>query len=160
MDSVFKAFRSQFSGKSSPVPFFWGSADLAVTRFSGRRAPERPGAAAMTREAYSHECSSAGFWPGSGSTLAPAYYAYTNPAPAGWEKSAIRPERAYYDPTFGEFLLLYEDVRQSGTPRDTLLDFLQSTYEAGANLGHWDRQALERAGSRPAGRLRSYPHRS
>jgi hypothetical protein len=143
-DSVFKEFRGRFLGKCSPVQFFWGSFDLAVTRFSGRRAPPRPGADHIQREAYSHECSSAGFWPGSGSLLAPAYYAYTVPAPDGLPQASIRPERAYYDPQLGEFLLLYDDVRHAADPRATLLDFLQSTYAAGADLGRWDRPALER----------------
>jgi hypothetical protein len=143
-DRVFKEFRGRFLGKCSPVHFFWGSFDLAVTRFSGRRAPPRPGADHIQREAYSHECSSAGFWPGSGSLLAPAYYAYIVPAPAGLSQAAIHPDRAYYDPQMGEFLLLYDDVRHAADPRATLLDFLQSTYAAGADLGGWDRRALER----------------
>ena len=143
-DRVFKEFRGRFLGKCSPVHFFWGSFDLAVTRFSGRRAPPRPGADHIQREAYSHECSSAGFWPGSGSLLAPAYYAYIVPAPAGLSQAAIHPDRAYYDPQMGEFLLLYDDVRHAADPRATLLDFLQSTYAAGADLGGWDRRAVER----------------
>ncbi|HEX6606450.1 MAG TPA: DUF5996 family protein [Chloroflexia bacterium] len=143
-DSVFKEFRGRFLGKCSPVHFFWGSFDLAVTRFSGRRAPDRPGADHIQREAYSHECSSAGFWPGSGSMLAPAYYAYTVPAPDGLPQARIRPDSAYYDTALGEFLLRYDDVRRAADPRAMLLDFLQSTYEAGADLGRWDRAALER----------------
>jgi hypothetical protein len=143
-DTVFKEFRGRFIGKCSPVHFFWGSFDLAVTRFSGRRAPERPGADFMTREAYSHECISAGFWPGGGSVLAPAYYSYTAPEPPGLGEAPVRPDSAYHDSEGGEFFLMYDDVRNSGAPRETLLDFLQSTYDAGANLAGWDRAALER----------------
>jgi hypothetical protein len=126
------------------VHFFWGSFDLTVSRFSGRRAPERPGADAMTREAYSHEVSSVGFWPGSGNILGPAFYSYIAPAPAGFKESQVRPGSAFFDSQFGEFILMYEDVRNSSSPRAALLDFCQSTYEAGANLGNWDRKALER----------------
>jgi hypothetical protein len=144
-DSVFKEFRGGFTGKCSPVHFFWGSFDLAVTRFSGRPAPARPGADRITREAYSHECSSAGFWPGSGSLLAPAYYAYTVPEPSNLSKAQIRPENAYYDTQMGEFILLYDDVRNAPDPRAMLLDFLQSTYVAGADLAGWDRLSLERS---------------
>jgi hypothetical protein len=121
-----------------------GNPDLAVTRFSGKRAPERPGADHVQREAYSHECISAGFWPGSGSLLAPAYYAYTAPVPAGLGNAPVRPAAAHYDHQLGEFILLYDDVRNAADPRATLLDFLQSTYEAGANLSGWDRSSLER----------------
>jgi hypothetical protein len=143
-DRVFKEFRGRFIGKCSPVHFFWGSFDLAVTRFSGRPAPPRPGADHIQREAYSHECSSAGFWPGGGSMLAPAYYAYTVPEPAGLRTAAVRPDGAAYDPQLGEFILLYDAVRTAPDPRAALLDFLQSTYAAGADLGGWDRPALER----------------
>lgn len=143
-DRVFKEFRGRFLGKCSPVHFWWGSFDLAVTRFSGRRAPERPGADRIQSEAYSHECSSAGFWPGSGGLLKPAFYAYTVPAPTGYKDVPIRPESAYYDPNMDEFFLLYDDVRTADRPAEMLLDFLQSTYEAGANLGKWDRSGLER----------------
>jgi len=143
-DHVFKEFRGRFIGKCSPVHFFWGSFDLAVTRFSGRRAPVRPGADRITREAYSHECSSAGFWPGSGSVLAPAYYAYTVPEPAGLSKARVRPDGAYYDPHMQEFFLLYDDVRNTADPGATLLDFLQSTYAAGADPAGWERPSLER----------------
>ncbi len=143
VDTVFKQFRSRFLGKCSPVHFFWGSFDLAVTRFSGRRAPERPGADAITREAYSHEVISAGFWPGGGNVSGAAFYAYAAPEPAGFAERRVRPPAAFYDSGLHEFLLLYDDVRQAGSPEATLLDFLQSTYEAGAELGHWDRQALE-----------------
>jgi hypothetical protein len=144
-DTIFKEFRGRFLGKNSPVHFWWGSFDLAVTRFSGRRAPVRAGADHIQREAYSHECSSAGFWPGSGSVLEPAYYAYTVPAPSGFDKAAIRPGSAYYDSDLSEYLLPYEAVRTADHPAGILLDFLQTTYEAGANLGNWDRANLERS---------------
>jgi len=143
-DAVLKEFRAAFIGKSSPVHFFWGSFDLAVTRFSGRRAPERPGADRITREAYSHEVSSAGLWPGGGAISGPAFYSYAAPEPAAFRDQAVKPVHAYYDPTLKEFLLLYEDVRQAASPRDALLEFLQTTYEAAADLANWDRQALER----------------
>jgi hypothetical protein len=143
-DGVFKEFRGRFLGKCSPVHFWWGSFDLAVTRFSGRRAPDRPGADRMTREAYSHECSSVGFWPGNAAMPTPVYYAYTVPEPPGLRDAAVRPGGATYDPKMGEFFLPYEDVRRAVTPRDVLLDFMQSTYVAGADLGGWDRAALER----------------
>jgi uncharacterized protein DUF5996 len=145
VDSVFKEFRSRFIGKSSPVHFFWGSFDLAVTRFSGRRAPERPGADAMTREAYSHEVISGGFWPGNEGVIDAAFYAYAAPEPTGFAKAAVRPAEAYYSPQLSEFFLPYEEVRRSADPRATLLDFLQSTYEAAASLGNWDRASLERS---------------
>jgi hypothetical protein len=144
-DGVLKEFRSRFIGKCSPVHFFWGSFDLAVTRFSGRRAPERPDADAMTREAYSHEVISAGFWPGGGPVTEPAYYCYAAPAPPGFEREPIRPTAGFYHQGLAEFLLPYEAVRSAASPRDTLLEFLQSTYEAGARLGGWDRAALERS---------------
>jgi hypothetical protein len=143
-DRVFKAFRSQFIGKSSLVHFFWGSFDLAVTRFSGRRAPERPGADRMTREAYSHEVISCGFWPGDATFQVPAFYSYTVPEPPGLSAASLRPGSAWYSPDKGLFLLRYEDVRSADAPEQVLLEFLQSTYEAGANLAHWDREALER----------------
>ncbi|HVZ16045.1 MAG TPA: DUF5996 family protein [Terriglobales bacterium] len=141
---VFEDFRSRFLGKTSPIHFFWGSFDLAVTRFSGRRAPERPGADRVTREAYSHEVSSLGFWPGSGNITDPAFYSYTAPEPAGFRDWPVKPPSARYEPEISEFILMYDDVRRSGSPSATLLDFCQSTYEAGATLGHWDRDALER----------------
>jgi hypothetical protein len=144
VDEVFHQFRSRFLGKCSPVHFFWGSFDLAVSRFSGRRAPERSGADAMTREAYSHEVSSVGFWPGSGDIKDAAFYSYTVPEPQGFKEARVRPDAAFYHKEIGEFLLMYEDVRQSQSPSTALLDFCQSTYEAGANLGNWDRAALER----------------
>ena len=143
-DRIFEEFRSRFIGKCSPVHFFWGSFDLAVTRFSGRRAPEREGADAITREAYSHEVISHGFWPGSGNVSAPAFYSYTAPEPAGLPQAAIRPERAFYNPETSGFILLYDDVRRAASPDEALMEFLQSTYEAGANLAQWDRASLER----------------
>jgi Family of unknown function (DUF5996) len=143
-DGVFKEFRARFIGKCSPVHFFWGSFDLAVTRFSGRRAPERPEADAITREAYSHEVISHGFWPGSGNIQAPAFYSYTAPEPEGLPQASIRPESAFYNPETYGFILLYEDVRRAEEPAEVLMDFLQSTYEAGANLANWDRASLER----------------
>ena len=144
-EKVFQEFRARFIGKASPVHFFWGSFDLAATRFSGRRAPERPGADAVTREAYSHEVSSAGFWPGGGELKGAAYYAYAAPEPEGYAKATVRPAQAYYHPQMKEFLLMYDDVRKSASPRETLLEFLQSTYEAAADLAKWDRKELERA---------------
>ena len=142
--AIFKEFRARFIGKGSPVHFFWGSFDLAVSRFSGRRAPERPGADRITREAYSHEVSSAGFWPGGGAVPDAAFYSYFVPEPAGFSETPVRPEKAFYTPQLHEFVLMYEDVRASEAPKETLLDFFQSTYEAGANLANWDRQSLER----------------
>lgn len=141
-DKVFKQFRAGFVGKCSPVHFFWGSFDLAVTRFSGRRAPERPGADAITREAYSHEVISAGWWPGAGYD-GPAFYAYAAPEPDGFAQARVRPERAFYHPEMKEFLLPYDAVRAASSPEQALLDFMQSTYDAGASLGKWDRNALE-----------------
>jgi hypothetical protein len=144
VDTIFKEFRSRFIGKDSPVHFFWGSFDLAVSRFSGRRAPERPGADVITREAYSHEVSSAGFWPGGGDIAGPAFYSYAVPEPAGFREARVEPPQARYDAKLSEFLLMYDDVRTSGAPETTLLDFLQSTYQAAAELGKWDRDALEK----------------
>ena len=144
VDSVFKEFRSRFIGKSSPVHFFWGSFDLAVTRFSGRRAPEREGADPITKEAYSHEVISVGFWPGSGNIKDAAFYAYAAPEPPGFSTTPVRPQKAFYEPQMKEFILMYEDVRLSNSPTSLLLDFAQSTYEAGATLAQWDRAALER----------------
>ena len=143
-DRVFKQFRARFLGKCSPVHFFWGSFDLAVTRFSGRPAPERPGADRITREAYSHEVSSCGFWPGSGPIQEPAYYAYTIPEPPGLSTAALQPSSAWYSRELSEFLLRYDDVRTADNPDAVLLEFLQSAYEAGANLAGWDRATLER----------------
>ena len=144
-DKVLKEFRSRFTGKVSPVHFFWGSFDMAVTRFSGRRAPEREGADLITREAYSHEVISHGFWPGSGNIQAPAYYAYSAPEPQGFAQAAVRPESAFYNPETAGFILLYEDVRQAADPERALMEFLETTYDAGAKLANWDRTALERA---------------
>jgi uncharacterized protein DUF5996 len=149
-DTVFKEFRSQFLGKVSPVHFFWGSFDLAVTRFSGRRAPAREGADLITREAYSHEVISAGFWPGSGEIKGAAFYAYAAPEPAGYAQAKVQPASAFYHPQMHEFLLMYDDVRNASSPKEALLSFLQSTYEAGANLGNWDRSELERMKSTAA----------
>jgi hypothetical protein len=142
-DRVFKVFRARFIGKCSPVHFFWGSFDLAVTRFSGRRAPERPQADRITREAYSHEVISCGFWPGLAGQEA-AFYVYAVPEPEGLKTATIRPASARYDATFGEFLLDYKDVRTADDPDALLLDFLQSTYEAAADRAGWDRAELER----------------
>lgn len=143
--NVFQEFRARFIGKDSPVHFFWGSFDLAVTRFSGRRAPVRAGADPVTREAYSHEVISAGFWPGGGEVKGPAFYAYAAPEPAGFAEQPVQPAAALYYPQLKEFLLMYDDVRAATAPRDALLAFLQSTYEAGANLANWDRKELERS---------------
>ena len=152
VDRIFKQFRSRFIGKCSPVHFFWGAPDLAVTRFSGRSAPEHPGGIpnlpdSITREAYSHEVSSCGFWPGGGPVAYPAFYAYAYPEPPGFAQAPVQPEGAFYSPEMREFLLPYDRVRESADPDQTLLEFLQSTYDAAANLGRWDRPALER---RPA----------
>jgi hypothetical protein len=143
---VMNEFRAGFIGKSSPVHFWWGAFDLAVTRFSGRRAPARPGADNMTKEAYSHEVISAGFWPGSGTLNDPAYYAYAAPEPDGFKTAKVSPAQAYYGDAGagGEYFLKYEDVRTAPSPRQALMDFLQSTYDAGATLGKWDRKELER----------------
>jgi hypothetical protein len=144
VDAIFKQFRARFIGKSSPVHFFWGSFDLAVTRFSGRKAPERPGADTITREAYSHEASSVGFWPGSSGMSDAAFYSYAAPEPNGFKQAPTQPKAAGYNASLGEFLLLYEDVRKAESPSSSLLQFCQSTYDAAATLGKWDRVALER----------------
>ncbi|HLL15428.1 MAG TPA: DUF5996 family protein [Pyrinomonadaceae bacterium] len=143
-DRVFKEFRARFTGKVSPVHFFWGSFDLAVTRFSGRPAPAREGADAITREAYSHEVISHGFWPGSGNVQMPAFYSYAAPEPAGFAQTPVSPAAAFYNPETGGFILPYDDVRKADEPERMLSEFLQSTYEAAANLAKWDRAALER----------------
>jgi hypothetical protein len=148
-DRVFKRFRARFIGKCSPVHFFWGSFDLAVTRFSGRRAPEHPGGVPhlpdwVTREAYSHEVSSCGFWPGSDQLPEPVFYAYAYPEPDGFRTAKVAPRGAAYNSDFREFIFPYEEVRQSASPDDALLEFLQSSYEAAADFGGWDRAALER----------------
>jgi hypothetical protein len=142
-DAVFKQFRARFLGKSSPVHFFWGSFDLAVTRFCGRRVPDRPGADPITREAYSHEVISAGWWPGGSGIDGPAFYSYTAPEPPGLSAQLMRPRSAFYHADLKEFLLRYDDVRAAQAPDQMLMEFLQSTYEAGAALAHWDRDALE-----------------
>jgi hypothetical protein len=147
-DRVFKRFRSSFVGKCSPVHLFWGALDLAVTRFSGRRAPEHPGGVPnlpdrVTREAYSHEVSSCGFWAGSGTLAYPAYYAYAYPEPPGFASAKVGPGAAFYSADFREFILPYDTVRTSSDPDATLLEFLQTTYVAAADLGGWDRAALE-----------------
>jgi hypothetical protein len=143
-DMLFKRFRARFVGKSSPVHFFWGSFDLAVTRFSGRPAPPRPGADAITREAYSHEVISAGFWPGNGGFGTPAFYCYAAPEPVGLANEPVRPSEAFYSSDLKEFILKYDDVRGANSPDDAVLEFLQSSYEAAAKLAGWDRAALER----------------
>jgi hypothetical protein len=148
IDEVFKAFRGRFLGKASPVHFFWGSFDLAVTRFSGRRAPPPPSnpviPEAVNREAYSHEVSSCGFWPGNGGFGQAAFYSYAYPQPAGFGEAPVQPSAGYYDKNIGEFILPYDAVRQAASPSETLLEFLQSTYAAAADLAKWDRAALER----------------
>ncbi len=154
-DRVFRLFRSGFIGKVSPIHFFWGSFDLAVTRFSGRVAPPHPGGIphlpdAVTREAYSHEVSSAGFWPGgAGAPGGPFFYSYAYPSPAGFSEAPVQPDAAHFDQALGEFILDYEAVRSSADPDATLLEFLDSTYAAAADLGRWDRAALESELGRP-----------
>jgi Family of unknown function (DUF5996) len=153
-DRVFKHFRTGFLGKASPVHFFWGSFDLAVTRFSGRRAPRHPGGVPhlpdeVAVEAYSHEVSSAGFWPGSGAIDYPAFYSYAYPEPAGYRTTRARPEAAFFSEALGEFILPYDAVRTAAAPDQALLDFLQSTYEAAANAAKWDRASLECALGQP-----------
>lgn len=143
-NNVFQEFRAGFIGKDSPVHFFWGSFDLCVTRFSGRPAPPRPDADSITREAYSHEVISAGFWPGGGDVKDAAFYVYAAPEPLGFSQQKVKPAAAFYHPQIKEFLLMYDDVRRAPSPRQALLDFLQGTYDAAANLAHWDRKALEK----------------
>ncbi len=149
IDQVFGVFRSRFLGKVSPVHFFWGSFDHAVTRFSGRRAlppPSNPNIPDfINREAYSHEVSSCGFWPGNGGFGRPAFYSYAYPQPAGFAEAAISPPAAFYAKDFGEFILPYDTVREAPRPGEFLLEFLQSTYAAAADLAKWDRTLLERA---------------
>jgi len=146
---VFSVFRARFIGKCSPVHFFWGAPDLAVTRFSGRTAPQHPGGVPnlpdwVAREAYSHEVSSCGFWAGGGPIPYPVFYSYAYPEPAGYAQAAIGPSGAFYSADLREFLLPYDVVRQSADPDATLTEFLQTTYEAAADLAKWDRKALER----------------
>ena len=149
VDSVFRRFRTGFLGKVSPVHLFWGSFDLAVTRFSGRKAPPHPGGIPnlpdeVTREAYSHEVSSAGFWPGGGGPIDyPAFYSYAYPPPPGFADAGIEPGASFFSKDLGEFILPYEAVRSSPAPEEVLMRFLQSSYEAAANLGNWDRSKLE-----------------
>ena len=147
MEPVLQEFRSRFIGKCSPVHFFWGSFDMAVTRFSGRRAPEREGADLITREAYSHEVISHGWWPGS-KDMEAAFYSYTAPEPEGLSQTIaegkIKPAQTFYSTEMKEFFLLYDDVRTADSPESALMDFCQTTYEAGANLANWDRASLER----------------
>jgi len=147
-DRVFKEFRSRFCGKCSPVHFFWGSFDLAVTRFSGRPAPPHPGGIphlpdAVTREAYSQEVSSLGFWPGNAAAPTPIFYSYAYPEPPGFAEAKVQPAAAFYEPAFREFMLPYEVVRTAEKPDEVLLDFAQSTYDAASILGKWDRDALQ-----------------
>ena len=154
VERVFGRFRTRFVGKCSPVHLFWGAVDLAVTRFSGRRAPLHPGGVpnlpdAVTREAYSHEVSSAGFWPGDERVPEPSFYAYAYPTPAGFGDAGVAPAGARFDAALGEFLLPYEAVRTAADPEAALLAFLQSTYEAATDLGAWDRAALEREEGEP-----------
>ena len=153
-DRVFRQFRTGFLGKASPVHFFWGSFDLAVTRFSGRRAPRHPGGVPhlpddVAWEAYSHEESSAGFWPGSGAIDYPAFYSYAYPEPPGFRTTRVRPDAAFFSEALGEFILPYDAVRAAAQPEQALLEFLQSTYEAAANAAKWDRDALECALGQP-----------
>lgn len=147
-DRVLTDFRARFNGKVSPVHFFWGAFDLAVTRFSGRPAPAHPGApnvaTFVVREAYSHEVSSCGFWPGGGPVDRPVFYAYAYPEPEGFNAYPIEPREAFYSEELREFLLPYDAVRTAASPDQVLLAFLQSTYEAAAHLGKWDRAGLER----------------
>jgi hypothetical protein len=146
---VLQQFRGRFLGKCSPVHFFWGGFDLACTRFSGRRAPLHPGGVPnlpdwAAREAYSHECISAGWWPGGGPVNEPGFYSYAYPEPQGFPQASVRPSEAYYNQDLREFILPYEAVRTAGRPDEVLYQFFQSTYEAGADLGGWDRRELER----------------
>lgn len=148
-DRILKEFRGRFIGKCGPVHLFWGALDLAVTRFSGRSAPQHPGGIPnlpdfVTREAYSHEVSSCGFWPGGGAVPYAAFYSYAYPEPAGFPEASIKPAAAFYSADLREFILPYEEVRQSDSPDHILLEFLQATYEAAANLSNWDRESLER----------------
>ena len=147
-DRVFKEFRARFVGKCSPVHYFWGAPDLAVTRFSGRPAPQHPGGVPhlpdrVAREAYSHEVSSCGFWPGGGPVAYPVFYSYAYPEPSGFAGAPVKPSPAFYNTDLREFILPYDAVRAAESPDETLLDFLQTTYEAAANLANWDRNFLE-----------------
>jgi len=144
VDRLFKEFRARFIGKVSPVHFFWGGLDMAVTRFSGRKAPEREGADSITREGYSHEVISHGFWPGGGAIKDAAFYAYSAPEPAGFSEASIKPAEAFYSQDTKGFVLFYDEVRNAASPDEMVMEFLQSTYDAGATLAKWDRSALER----------------
>ncbi|HEX8257908.1 MAG TPA: DUF5996 family protein [Allosphingosinicella sp.] len=153
-DAVFRQFRTGFIGKVSPAHLFWGSFDLAVTRFSGRPAPLHPGGIpalpdAVTREAYSHEVSSAGFWPGGGGVDYPAFYSYAYPSPQGFGDARVKPAEAFFEPALGEFLLPYDAVRNAADPEAMLLDFLETSYAAAADLGGWDRAAVDCARGEP-----------
>ncbi|HVJ09102.1 MAG TPA: DUF5996 family protein [Acidisarcina sp.] len=143
--AIFSKFETAFLGKASPVHFFWGSFDLAVTRFSGRPAPPRKDADSITREAYSHEVISVGFWPGNGGYGAAAFYAYAAPEPAGLSQHAIQPAKAFYDNNLKEFILKYDDVCSSSTPDEDVMQFIESVYDAASTLAGWDRHSLERA---------------
>lgn len=143
VEKIFSEFRSGFTGKCSPVHFFWGSFDLAVTRFSGEIAPKRENADSITREAYSHAVISHGFWFG-GNGMEAAFYAYAAPEPEGLKTARVEPEKAFYSQEMNEFFLMYEDVRNSDSPKETLMNFLNSTYDASANLANWQREKLER----------------
>jgi hypothetical protein len=147
-DQLLTAFRARFIGKASPVHFFWGGFDLAVTRFSGRQAPLHPGAPNLAlpvaQESYSHEVSSCGFWPGNGGYGRAAFYSYAYPAPQGFAQAKVRPNAAFFDEGLSEFILPYDSVREAASPRDSVLDFLQTSYDAAATQGNWDRRALER----------------
>jgi hypothetical protein len=154
MNRLMTVFRGAFLGKASPAHFFWGSFDLATTRFSGRRAPRHPGGVPncpdyVPEEAYSHECASAGFWPGGGGYPDAALYSYVYPEPAGFREASLLPDEAFYSPTLREFLLPYDAVRTSADPDRAVLSFLQSSYAAAADHGHWDRAALERTAGEP-----------
>ena len=161
-DRLLRLLRSSFLGKASPVHFFWGGFDLAVTRFSGRLAPVHPGGIPnlpddVTREAYSHEVSSAGFWPGGASGGSPIFYSYAYPSPSGFAEAKVAPETARWDPDLGEFVLAYEAVRTASDPDSALMAFLQSTYDAAANLAKWDRAALDCAIGEPHVPRRLHP---
>ncbi|HWH61683.1 MAG TPA: DUF5996 family protein, partial [Ginsengibacter sp.] len=148
IEPVFNKFRARFSGKCSPVHFFWGGFDLAVTRFSGREAPKHPGGAPniplkVMQESYSHEVSSAGFWPGNEAFPHPAFYSYAYPTPADFGIQHVLPNEAFYSKEMGEFFLLYDDVRKAAFPEKMLMEFLQSTYDAAADTGNWDKKSLE-----------------
>ena len=151
-DLALKEFQGRFTGKQSPVHFFWGSFDLAAARYSGRRAPERPGADTITKEGYSHEELAFGFWPGAAGILDATFYAYAAPEPPGFKGATVRPPAARYHPPLGEFVLPYEELRHESDPHRALLEFFQSAYDAGAALGRWDRASLDRPMPAESGR--------